>query len=91
MTQIATDFRQDVLNKIRAFVTLTRHDVRTESIIEESTFVGLGLDSLDMVELSMELEDEYHVDLRGVQMTDWTTVKVAIDCIMTSRFKAQDV
>ncbi len=58
MTQIETDFRQDVLNKIRAFVATVRDDVRPESIIEESTFVGLGLDSLDMVELSMELEDE---------------------------------
>ena len=38
-------------------------DVPVESITEETTFESLGIDSLDTVEMLMDLESELNVDL----------------------------
>ncbi|WP_172137005.1 phosphopantetheine-binding protein [Adlercreutzia sp. ZJ473] len=37
-------------------------DIAPESVTEESTFNSLGIDSLDMVELICELEDQLGID-----------------------------
>ncbi|WP_165173801.1 acyl carrier protein [Adlercreutzia sp. ZJ242] len=37
-------------------------DIAPESVTEESTFDSLGIDSLDMVELICELEDQLGID-----------------------------
>lgn len=37
-------------------------DIAPETVTEESTFESLGIDSLDMVELICELEDELDID-----------------------------
>lgn len=37
-------------------------DIAPEKVTEESTFDSLGIDSLDMVELICELEDELDID-----------------------------
>lgn len=37
-------------------------DIAPESVTEESTFESLKIDSLDMVELICELEDELDID-----------------------------
>ncbi len=38
-------------------------DVPVESITEDTTFESLGIDSLDTVEMLMDLEEELNVDL----------------------------
>ena len=38
-------------------------DVPVESITEETTFESLGIDSLDTVEMLMDLEQELNIDL----------------------------
>ena len=38
-------------------------DVPVESITDETTFESLGIDSLDTVEMLMDLEQELNVDL----------------------------
>jgi acyl carrier protein len=81
------DPRQEILASIARFaVTVARDEIDPKTITEDSTFVSLCLDSLDMVELSMELEDELEIDLRGVEPT-WTTVKEAIDCLVALKAK----
>ncbi len=37
-------------------------DIAPESVTEDSTFDSLGIDSLDMVELICELEDQLEID-----------------------------
>lgn len=39
-----------------------------------STLDGLGLDSLDVVKLSMEIEDEFGIEIPTDQLDNWTTV-----------------
>ena len=38
-------------------------DVPVESITEDTTFESLGIDSLDTVEMLMDLEQELNIDL----------------------------
>ena len=37
-------------------------DIDPANVTEEATFEGLGIDSLDMVELICELEDRFDID-----------------------------
>ena len=85
-----TDFRQEVLAKIVSLVTGVWFDTNPTSITEDSTFVSLGMDSLDMVELSMELEDSFHVDFKGVEIS-WVTLKDSIDSVIAKKVTEQNV
>ncbi len=53
-------------------------------ITRSSTFEELDIDSLDLVELSQIIEDEYGVVLKGDDMKQLSTVGDAVDLI-TSR------
>ena len=44
-----------------------RKDIPTEKIKPDSTFEELGLDSLDTVELVMDFEEEFGIDLQMEQ------------------------
>jgi len=48
------------------------------------------MDSLDMVELSMELEDSFHVDFKGVEIS-WVTLKDSIDSVIAKKVTEQNV
>lgn len=51
----------DTLATIKAILN-DRLDIDPESVTEISTFASLGIDSLDMVELVCELEDQLGID-----------------------------
>ena len=51
----------DTLATIKAILN-DRLDIDPESVTEKSTFASLGIDSLDMVELVCELEDQLGID-----------------------------
>jgi acyl carrier protein len=78
--------RRRLVNSVITFVgeinTLNQVDSEPRANIrEDTTFADLALDSLDVVELSMELETEFGVNLQDVPIT-WTTVKEMVDCIV---------
>ena len=50
-----------------------------QSIRPDSSFDELGLDSLDQVEVVMQLEEEFCVDLYDPDAAEIVTVKQAID------------
>lgn len=82
MTDSKTNaLRQEVLSKIAVFVREAVRDSDQSSITEDTTFLDLHTDSLDMVELSMELEDTFGVDLKTLHVS-WLTVKEAIDSVV---------
>ena len=52
----------DMFEKIANYLS-RQMDVPVESITDETTFESLGIDSLDTVEMLMDLEQELNVDL----------------------------
>lgn len=48
--------------------------VAAEAIHDDTTFAALGMDSLDLIELGMSLEDEFGVSLPDGVEHDWQTV-----------------
>ncbi|MFA9444845.1 acyl carrier protein [Egicoccus sp. AB-alg6-2] len=55
--------------------------VPADDIAPEATFEALGLDSLDVVELTLVLEEETGVKLEDEELEDVRTVQDAIDKI----------
>jgi acyl carrier protein len=51
-----------MFEKIAAYLS-RQMDVPVESITEDTTFESLGIDSLDTVEMLMDLEQELNIDL----------------------------
>ena len=51
-----------MFEKVQSYLA-TQLDIPAEQITRETTFETLGIDSLDMVEMVMELEDELGVEL----------------------------
>ena len=51
-----------MFEKIAAYLS-RQMDVPVESITEDTTFESLGIDSLDTVEMLMDLEEELNIDL----------------------------
>lgn len=43
-------------------------DIEEETITMETTFEDLGIDSLDTVELMMEVEDEFGVEVKAAEV-----------------------
>jgi len=52
-----------------------------ESLNEETPLRELGLDSLDIVETLLELEDKYGISFDDIDMSKLQTVKDLLDCI----------
>ena len=58
--------------------------VKEEEVISEASFVeDLGADSLDTVELVMALEEEFETEIPDEEAEKITTVKEAIDYIVS--------
>jgi acyl carrier protein len=51
-------------------------------VTREATFEDLDVDSLDLVELSQIIEDEFGVELEGEDVKDLRTVGDAIDLVV---------
>ena len=51
-----------MFEKVQSYLA-TQLDIPAEQITRDTTFEALGIDSLDMVEMVMELEDELGVEL----------------------------
>ena len=66
------------LEEIKAKLTEAAHK---DSVDESMKLNALGLDSLDVVELLLKLEEEYDVHFDDVDMSDLVTVKDLLDAI----------
>lgn len=49
--------------------------------------VDLGIDSLDIVELVIVIEDEFNISIDDSQIETFTTVRSLIDFVKLGRFK----
>jgi acyl carrier protein len=55
--------------------------VAPEAVTDDATFLQLGADSLDLVTLTMELEERFAVDISDEQATGCTRVIDALDAL----------
>jgi len=59
-------------------------EVEAEAVQEDKSFVAdLDVDSLSLVEFTMELEDVLGVELPEEELTDVTTIGAFVDVIMS--------
>ena len=64
-----TEKTQKILSLIAA-----KADMDVEKIKPENTWSEIGLDSLDTVELIMEIENEFHISIPDHESHDFITV-----------------
>lgn len=69
---------EPIFEKI-ATILSTKKGIDKESILIESSFEELGLDSLDAVELISDLEDEFNVTIPNVELQSIKTIQQAVD------------
>ena len=71
----------DIAEKIKSVIA-EQAEVKPEDVTEKAKFIDdLGLDSLDMVELVMELEEECGVEIPDEDAEKLTTVGEAISYV----------
>jgi acyl carrier protein len=72
--------RDDVLETFRN--ELKGFEVKPEQVTAESSFDVLGLDSLDVVELSVRVEDVYGIDIEEDDLEGVVTIGDAVDVVL---------
>ena len=75
--------REEALERVRA-ILVEQLGVDEEQVTEDASFQGdLDADSLDLVELSMELEDQFGLKISDEDAQKIATVGQAIDYVTT--------
>ena len=80
MTEKTAVSREHVLETIRE--QLKSFEVKPEDVSPDVSYDSLGLDSLDLVELSVRIEDVYGVDIEEDDLKDVWKIDDAIDVVM---------
>lgn len=57
------------------------HKMDVTDLKEESSLVSLGLNSIDLVEITLEIEDGFHIEFTSSEITNLVTVKDVIKLI----------
>lgn len=71
----------DTLERVKKII-VDRLDVEESEVVPEASFrEDLGADSLDVVELVMELEDEFEMEISDEEAEKISTVQEVIDYI----------
>jgi acyl carrier protein len=67
----------------RVFKALEEFGAEPDQIGPDAEFESMDVDSLDLVELAQVVEDEYGVQLKGEDMEGVTTVRQAVDLVVS--------
>jgi acyl carrier protein len=71
----AEKLRARVINTLAEQIGCSEEEVKPEMLIEEE----LGTDSLDMVEITMSLEEEFNIEISDEKFETVTTVQSLIN------------
>lgn len=78
---MADNTKEGIARRVKAII-LEKLDVEEDDITEEASFIeSLGADSLDTVEMIMELEDEFNLEIPDEAAENLATVGDAIKYI----------
>lgn len=80
MTERTAVTKKDVVETLRGL--LGEFEVEPEDVSAEAEFEALGLDSLDLVELSVKVEDAYEIDISEEDLEPVRTVGDAADVVV---------
>ena len=80
MAETTAVSREQVLETFRT--ELKGFEVNPDEVTGESSFDSLGLDSLDVVELSVRVEDAYGIDIEEDDLEDVFTIDNAVDVVL---------
>lgn len=72
--------KQDIAIKVIEIIAEMTPDKIT--VVAENTIQDLGLDSLDIIETSMSLEEEFNINIDDDELESLKTVQNAIDLII---------
>jgi acyl carrier protein len=73
--------KQDTIDKVKE-VVIDKLGVEEDKIVADASFIDdLGADSLDTVELIMQLEEEFGIEIPDEDAETITTVQKAVDYI----------
>ena len=70
----------EVVEKLREI--LVGFQVAADKVTPEAGFEALGLDSLDVVEMSVKVEDAYDIEIDEDDLQQATTVGLAADLVI---------
>jgi len=77
--------RAEILEKVKDIVA-SHLEIEKDTITEDSHFVkDLGADSLDTVELVMQLEEEFSVQIPDDVAEKTTTIGAAVDNVLANK------
>ena len=77
----ATATREEI--ESRVFKAHEEFGAEPDQIGPDAEFEAMDVDSLDLVELAQIVEDDYGVQLKGEDMEGVTTVRQAVDLVMS--------
>lgn len=80
MTERTAVTKNDVVEALRGL--LGEFEVEPADVSAEAEFEALGLDSLDLVELSVKVEDAYEIDISEEDLEPVRTVGDAADVVV---------
>ena len=69
------------MNKLEEIKTMFAEKVKVDTIEPNMELKALGLDSLDLVELIMDIEDKYGVEFSNEELMGFKTVGDVLDSI----------
>ena len=69
------------MNKLEEIKTMFAEKVKVDNIEPNMELKALGLDSLDLVELIMDIEDKYGVEFSNEELMGFKTVGDVLDSI----------
>jgi acyl carrier protein len=67
----------DLVDRVRRVIAKTIH-IPLESVAEDSTFEGLGMDSLDRANLLFDLEEEFDINIPDQEAQGITSVREVV-------------
>ena len=73
------------MNTIEVVKSIVSHKTPVEDLTEDSLLLSLGLNSLDLVEITLEIEDAFHINFTSGEILNLKTIKDLVTLIDRKR------